>query len=126
MTLPPSPVSGPVGGQTSRLRPFLLTGGRAYGADAAIALETQVVSRQAGFDALGELAFESADIVRLCAVPLSVAEISARMRLHLGVVRVLVGDLAGAGLLDIHVPDTDAARNVNTILRVLHGLRAIS
>ena len=36
-------------------------------------------------------------IIALCAEPMSVAEISARPTMHLGVTRVLVGDLRAAG-----------------------------
>ena len=46
-------------------------------------------------------------------------------RLHLGVTRVLVGDLRAAGHLDVHLHDADAL-DPEIILRVIHGLRAIA
>jgi hypothetical protein len=107
------------------LRPFLLTSGRVRSAE-SIAIETQVISTEYGFDARDSLAFECRDIVRLCSVPLSVAEIAARLSLHLGVVRVLVGDLAAEGYLYAYLPNADASQDVDTLLRVIHGLRAIS
>lgn len=55
----------------------------------------------------------------------SVAETSARLRLHLGVVRILVGDLRVAGYVDMH-GNTAAPTDPDTILRVIHGLRPIS
>ena len=63
--------------------------------------------------------------VALCAAPLSVAEIAATLRLHLGVVRVLAGDLADEGHLSVYLPNADAATDVGTLLRVIRGLRAI-
>ena len=105
------------------LRPFVLTAGRVTGADPDIGLETQVTARS-GVPLYG-LARELRAIVALCAVPLSVAEISARARLHLGVTRILVGDLRAAGYLDVHAHDVRPA-DPETILRVIRGLRAIS
>jgi uncharacterized protein DUF742 len=106
------------------LRPFLLTAGRVAGQD-SIAIETQVVTTDQGRMATAELGFERRDIVALCCDPLSVAEIAAQLSLHLGVVRVLVGDLAGEGHLAVYLPNADAADDVDTLLRVIRGLRAI-
>jgi hypothetical protein len=109
-----------------RLRPFVLTAGHVIGAEKSIAPETQIVSTDYGYANWRALHFERRDIVSLCGVPQSVAEICARLSLHLGVVRILVGDLAGDGYLSIHVPHEDSTHSVDTIMRVLNGLRAIS
>jgi hypothetical protein len=111
------------------LRPFVLTSGRVDGADPDIGLETQVTARSDGPMRTGvpvaSLAPELRTIMALSAEPISVAEISARARLHLGVTRILVGDLRAAGYLDVHA--REAARpDPDTILRVIRGLRAIS
>lgn len=106
------------------LRPFLLTAGRVAGQD-SIAIETQVVTTDQGRTAGAELGFESRDIVALCGDPLSVAEIAAQLSLHLGVVRVLVGDLSADGHLSVYLPNADAPTDVDTLLRVIRGLRAI-
>jgi len=110
--------------RTQELRPFLLTAGR-VAADATVAVETQVVTTDRGRALSDRLTFERADIVALCDEPLSVAEIAARLRLHLGVVRVLVGDLSAEGYLAVYLPNVDAAQDVDTLLRVIRGLRAI-
>ena len=95
-------------------------------------LETRTASQALGEEesagtALGRaLAPELAAIVAICAEPVSVAEISARTRMHFGVTRVLVGDLRAAGHLDVHVADVDDALDPDIILRVIDGLRAIS
>ena len=106
------------------LRPFLLTAGRVAGED-SIAIETQVMTTDQGRTAAPALGFESRDIVTLCGDPLSVAEIAARLSLHLGVVRVLVGDLSAEGHLSVYLPNADAPTDVDTLLKVIRGLRAI-
>ena len=106
------------------LRPFLLTAGRVAGQD-SIAIETQVVTTESGRTAVERLGFERRDIVSLCGDPLSVAEIAAQLSLHLGVVRVLVGDLSADGHLSVYLPNADASTDVDTLLRVIRGLRAI-
>ena len=110
------------GEQTGRLRPFVITAGRT-GPDPGIGVETQVTAHPGVVP--GGLPPEKRAIVTLCAEPLSVAEISARLRLHLGVVRILVGDLRDTGQLDVHVLDNEFP-DPDTILRVIRGLRAIS
>jgi hypothetical protein len=105
------------------LRPYVLTAGRVPGAGTAIGPETQVVARA---DRPPILAPELVAIVETCPTPLSVAEISARLGLHLGVARVLIGDLRAAGALHVHTTDLTRPHTPETILRVMRGLRAIS
>ncbi|MBX6356228.1 MAG: DUF742 domain-containing protein [Micromonosporaceae bacterium] len=127
---PPSPPPEPEPGGVSELRPFVLTSGRVEAADPEIRLETQVTARRPGPSGPGAplagLAPELRAIVALCAEPMSVAEISARLRLHLGVTRILVGDLRSTGHLDVHTADVADPHNPETIKRVIRGLRAIS
>jgi hypothetical protein len=121
----PSPRSEqpPVDEQTTTLRPFVITSGRTDGADPDIGMETQVTVNHAAVPV--RLSPEMRAIVALCGEPHSVAEISARLRLHLGVTRILVGDLRAAGQLDVHVLDNDTP-DPETIMRVIRGLRAIT
>ncbi len=109
--------------QANKLRPFVITAGRTDGADPEIGLETQVTTTPAA--SLARLTPQLRSIVELCVAPVSVAEISARLRLHLGVVRILVGDLRGAGLLDVHLTKSESP-DPETIMRVIRGLRAIN
>ena len=94
----PAAVSDPVVPTDSRIRPFLVTAGRTTGAS-DIAVEAQVMITAAGQTAVDDLAFEYRDIVSLCEQPLALAEIAARLSLHLGVIRVLVGDLQHQGMV---------------------------
>ncbi|MEV4197248.1 DUF742 domain-containing protein [Micromonospora globbae] len=108
-------------------RPFVLTAGRVASAGPAIGLETQVTAEPgASDDEVALLPPELQAIIALCAEPISVAEISARTRLHFGVTRVLVGDLRAAGHLEVHLGPGDGASDPELILRVIDGLRAIS
>jgi hypothetical protein len=125
----PTPTDGPA--PTKRgLRPFVLTSGRVTGPDPDISLETQVTTRPAAeiwvTVPVSALPPEQRAIVELCVEPVSVAEISARLGMHLGVTRVLVSDLRDSGYLDVHVADIFAANDPEIILRVMRGLRAIS
>ena len=113
----------PADEQATTLRPFVITSGRTDGADPDIGMETQVTVSHAAFPI--RLSPEMRAIVSLCGEPLSVAEISARLRLHLGVTRILVGDLRAAGQLDVHVLDNETP-DPETIMRVIRGLRAIT
>jgi hypothetical protein len=120
---PPAVVDRPGPGEhTTVLRPFVMTSGRVVGLDPAIQMETQVTTHAGAVPA--RLPPEKRAIITLCVEPMSVAEISARLRLHLGVTRVLVGDLRAAGQLDVHVRDSDFP-DPETIMRVIRGLRAI-
>ncbi|WP_369173204.1 DUF742 domain-containing protein [Streptomyces sp. R28] len=118
----PAPV-----GPAPAVRPFLVTAGR-VAADAdgrSMPVETQVVATTEGLDALDRLAFEQHDIVAVCRLPQSIAEIAARLRLHLNVVRVLAEDLRAAGQLTVHVPDSGIVHDASVLRRVIDGLRAI-
>ncbi|MFF7260895.1 DUF742 domain-containing protein [Streptomyces sp. NPDC008159] len=114
-------------GRAPAVRPFLLTAGRVSGGGAAapIPIETQIVSTAAGLSVLGKLTFEHHDIVAACRRPQSVAELAARLRLHLNVVRVLAEDLCAAGHLAIYVPHARAAQDISVLRRVINGLRAV-
>jgi hypothetical protein len=116
--------------RSASLRPFVLTAGRVNAVDQEIDVETQVTLRPhepgTGRVPLSSLGPEMQAMAALCGDPISVAEISARLRLHLGVTKILIADLRAAGYLDVHIVDTLSPHSVDTILRVMHGLRALS
>jgi hypothetical protein len=76
-------------------------------------------------DALDTLRSEHQSIAVLCRQSRSVAEISALTSLPLGVVRVLLDDMHGLGLVDVHHNELDNAAqpDVSLLDRVLRGLR---
>ena len=122
-----SPDLGDPVGRAPAVRPFLVTAGRVAGGSTGppVPLETQVVTTVAGVEALATLTFERRDIVAVCRQPQSLAEIAAKLRLHLNVVRVLAEDLRAGGHLSVHVPNTDTAQDVAVLRRVIDGLRTI-
>jgi hypothetical protein len=121
------PAAGEALGRAPAIRPFLLTAGRVASAAQVppIPLETQVVATAKGLAALRTLAFEHHDIVTECRLPQSLAEVAARLRLHLNVVRVLADDLRAGGQLAVHVPNARTAQDISVLRRVIDGLRAV-
>ncbi len=105
--------------------PAGLAGAGAADSGRPIPVETQVVATAAGLEVLDRLSFEQHDIVAACRQPQSLAEIAARLRLHLNVVRVLAEDLRAAGQLTVHVPNSDIIHDATVLRRVIDGLRAI-
>jgi len=113
----------------SVVRPFLLTAGRIAGGDSLVPpmpIETQVVSTDMGLAALDALVFDQhRDIIAVCRQPQSLAEIAAKLRMHLNVIRVLADDLRADGQLALYAPQADSARDATVLRRVIDGLRAI-
>ena len=104
------------------VRPFVITGGRTRPPDRRLQVETVVAAT--GERGEVELAFESASILELCSYPLSIAELGARLRLPVGVVRVLVGDLVAEGLLTVHYTDP-VEIELSTLRRMIDRVRAL-
>jgi hypothetical protein len=58
-----------------------------------------------------------------CARPVSLAELASRTKISLGVIRVLVSDLAADGKVRIHPNGQAFSRDLVTLEKVLDGLR---
>lgn len=107
------------------VRAYAMTGGRAR-ASLHLEFETMLQATAGGREAFTALRFERADIVRLAhSEPLSVAELAARMRVPIGVVRVVAADLLTEGLLESFQPSTNVADDVLLITRLIAGVRAL-
>ncbi|WP_103336420.1 DUF742 domain-containing protein [Amycolatopsis sp. CA-126428] len=119
-----SPV--PVAAPGSRVRPYTRTGGRTR-SDHNLALEALVSTSDDGRRYRGVRSVEHRRICDLCLDTRSVAEIAAHLRLPLGVVKVLVGDMADIGLVLIHQTELILGdRSSREFMeRVLAGLRAL-
>jgi hypothetical protein len=109
----------------SRVRPYLITGGRARPVDTSLQIEAQVLTSPEGRAALDRLAYEHRDVAALCMRPVAVAEVAARLNMHLGVTRVVVADLIAMGYLLIRYPEVAPHQQVHIIERVISGLTAI-
>jgi hypothetical protein len=115
----------PDGTGVSALRPYLLTSGRVEPIDHTLEIEAQVLTSDLGAASYTHLAFEQRDIVALCSTTLSVAEVAAKLKLHIGVARVLVADLAQMGYLVVRRPSFPHSQDPSLIERVIRGLEAI-
>ncbi|MFB8381895.1 MULTISPECIES: DUF742 domain-containing protein [Streptomyces] len=109
------------------VRPYAMTGGRTR-PRYQLAIEALVSTTADPARLQGQLP-EHQRICRLCIEIKSVAEISALLSIPLGVARILVADLAEAGLVAIHQPGGDEAAggqpDVTLLERVLSGLRKL-
>ena len=115
------------------VRPYAVTGGRTR-PKVEIAIEALVETTQKGRstgarDGVSTQGREQQYIVTLCDGRLqSLAEISARMSLPLGVARVLVADMASDGMVAVYEPtsiDGNDAVGTELLERVLSGLRKL-
>lgn len=113
-----------VGSESSSLvRPFALTQGRtkptrAYPIEALVQTAADSVGKPAGSP-------EKTAIVKMCTRSISVAEIAAHLHLPLGVVRVIIADLADSGAVVVHTKAANASPNAQLLQRVLGGLRKL-
>lgn len=107
------------------LRPYLLTSGRVQPIDHTLEIEAQVMTTEYGQASYPRLSFEHRDIIGLCMTAMSVAEVAARLRLHIGVAKVIVADLAALGCLIVERPTAEPADDPDMIERVIRGLEAI-
>ncbi|MFB7591427.1 DUF742 domain-containing protein [Streptomyces sp. NPDC056169] len=124
---PHSSSSGGSGGHNPLVRPYAMTGGRTR-PRYQLAIEALVSTTADPSRLQGQLP-EHQRICRLCIEIKSIAEISALLSIPLGVARILVADLAEAGLVAIHQPGGDEAAGgqpaVTLLERVLSGLRKL-
>ena len=69
---------------------------------------------------------EHLEVLRLCRLPTSVAELAADLDLPLGVVRILLGDLQERSLVSIHHPIPPARLpDMQVLKEVVDGLRRL-
>lgn len=110
----------------SLVRPYTRTGGRTR-PDYDLAIEALISTSEKGLERDAAVLPEHRSICGLCVDTRSVAEVAALLRLPLGVVRVLIGDMASMGLVLIHqgglvVGDRPS---MDFLERVLSGLRRL-
>lgn len=102
----------------SFVRSYLLTGGRTRSEAGELAVEAMVAVSDGATEPQQK---ELAQIYELCQTPNSIAEISAKCAMPLGVARVLVADLWGAGTLE--VLETTRSDDIAIVRRLLDGIR---
>jgi hypothetical protein len=119
--------------RTPRMRPYSLTGGRTRSGRMLLvetivatidAAEEQRALTRGGWTERALPEFRA--IVQLCGRMRSVAEVSALLRIPLGVVRVLISDLADQGRIRVYGTGHGPGGPDRALLeRVLRGLRRL-
>ncbi|MGW7100486.1 DUF742 domain-containing protein [Streptomyces sp. NPDC054838] len=109
----------------ARVRPYSLTGGRTRFAQLLL-VETFVAALDTGPAEKADRMPEMPAIVEVCRRMRTIAEIAALLKLPLGVVRVLVSDLADQGRVRVYGTGHGTGRPDRALLeRVLSGLRRL-
>ncbi len=110
-------------GDGLRVRPYAITGGRTR-ARTELDLEA-IVYRTPQGERTTSLPLERGQIMALLVTPQSTAEISARLRLPLGVTRVVLGDLVDEGYVAVNNRSATGRPDLRLLERVLDGLQAL-
>jgi hypothetical protein len=110
----------------SLVRPYTKTGGRTR-SDYDLAIEALVSTSERGKAPDAGVRPEHRSICGICLDTKSVAEVAAHLRLPLGVARVLIGDMAGMGLVLVHQSGMVVGDrpSIEFMERVLSGLRRL-
>ncbi|MGH9300677.1 MAG: DUF742 domain-containing protein [Acidimicrobiales bacterium] len=109
------------------VRPYLLTRGKTRATNPELTFETVVVSERAGGMAGLGSEPERRAIVALCQTPTCLVEVAGRVRIPLGVARVIIAEMIESGHLALQsggIPE-DASTNVIYLERLLSGIRAL-
>ena len=110
--------------RSRRVRPYSLTGGRTH-TQQHLLVETLVSTPQYDPALSDSLMPESRALYERARSQASIAELSVELGLPLGVIRVLVGDLATRGAIFVH-PTAYAYQNDTHVLeRILDGLKRL-
>ena len=104
-------------------RPYVVTGGNTRPVG-SVAIETLVETVPAE---AGGLRFEKERVAQLASsTPLSVAELSAHLKMPIGTTMVLVGELIGTGTLRSHQTSTTSdLSDLNIMNRIINRVREL-
>lgn len=110
----------------SSVRAYAWTAGRTR-PTTQLEIETLISTTPRAEELMHTIRSEHQSVARLCRDTKSVAEIGALLSLPLGVVRVLLDDMAGLGLITIHSTRStgDGQPDMDLLRRVLRGLSQI-
>jgi hypothetical protein len=104
------------------VRPFIMTGGRTRAERRDLRVETMLQATVE--DTPRGLPSEQEELLELCKVPQSVAEVAATLHLVVGVVAVIAGDLIASGLLAVHHTDP-VEIELDVLTKMIERVRAI-
>lgn len=114
----------PVKMRSRRIRPYALTGGRTKTRHHLL-VETLISVTQYDSSLSESLMPESKSLYEHARNRTSIAELSVALDLPLGVVRVLVSDLAAQGAVFIHPTAYAYQNDPNVLERILDGLKRL-
>ncbi len=106
----------------SIVRAYSWTGGRTT---SSYQLEIETLVSAVDWDYPSGMKAEYHEVINLVGRPRSVAEVAALLRLPLGVAKVLLGDMAERGLVDVHDTASTDQPDLGLMERVLAGLRRL-
>lgn len=105
------------------VRPYLVAGGATTSQVSGLAIESLVSRTDIDH---GALRFESREMIARSARPISIAELSAGMRMPLGTTLALAGELISAGHLDAHRTMADnAMTDIDIMTRIINRVRQL-
>jgi hypothetical protein len=110
--------------RSKRIRPYALTGGRTKSRHHLL-VETLISVPQYDSSLSESLMPESRTLYERSRVRTSIAELSVALDLPLGVVRVLISDLASQGAVFIHPTAYAFQNDLNVLERILDGLKRL-
>jgi hypothetical protein len=125
MSTNPGPGAPPRRTRSTRVRPYALTGGRTRGRYQLL-VETIISVPQYDPGLSTVLMPESRALYERARSKMSIAELSAVLTMPLGVVRVLISDLAGQGAVFIHPTGQAYEYDRHMLERILDGLTQLS
>lgn len=120
--------------EVSTVRPYAVTGGRVRSATSDLPLETLIEVLPGAVNSSGLTPEKRAIIQHAVSNYVSIAEISALLRMPLGVVRILISDLADEGYLKVHTSTPvnvhtghgqNPAMSLSVLESVLNGISAL-
>jgi hypothetical protein len=115
----------PEDGEDFLVRPYTVTGGRTK-PHYHLEIEAMIAAAYHEAADLSQLSPECRAILEFCREWRSVAEISAVLRMPLGVTRILITDMAADGLVLVQQLDhTQGRPDINLLHRVLTGIRRL-
>ena len=113
------------------IRPYTMTGGRTGADQPYIALEALVSATPTGLRNKHQYRWEAARVIDLSTRETAIVEIAARLDVPIGVVRVVVADLAHRGAVQISEPPSEVPASLEgytytTLLqKVLDGIKSL-
>jgi hypothetical protein len=107
------------------VRPYALIGGRTRPSGETFDMVSMVIAVRGSQADLDGLEPEHLQLLRLCRLPISVAELSADMDLPIGVVRILLSDVRQRRLIAVHHPVPTRLTDPQLLREVADGLRRL-